>query len=183
MFYLDSNNNKYYIGRAFNYSDIQYSAAAATQAKFTELGFTQVTVDNAPDPTYYSFTGPDLTGSYSSTPKDLNTLKAYFIYNEKVRARQLLVSTDWLLIRKEETSDAVPAAVTTYRAAVRTANSTRCNEINAAADVAALETLIKATPTIDDPNNPGTAIVNPAAMTAYPESYDEEASIVSDYGL
>ena len=136
-----------------------------------------------PDDQFYIVSGPDLTGAYTSTARDLDELKLNFILREKLNARTILAPTDWLLIRKEETSDAVPATVTNFRAAVRTANSTRCNEINAAADVAALEALIKAPEQIEDVSNPGTFIANPDGLTSYPDTYDEEASVAADYGL
>ena len=183
MFYKDSNDNKYYLGRAFNYGDIQYGAGAATHAKFTELGFTQVIVGGRPDTRFYIVTGPDINGAYTSTPKDLDSLKLAYILQEKRQARQLLAPTDWLVTRNQETSDAIPAAYATYRAAIRTNNNTRCNEINAVTTVAELEALITAPSEVEDPNNAGSYIANTAAMTAYPDPVDESAEVASDYGL
>lgn len=187
MFYKDSNNNKYYLGRAFDYgtgeAEIQYSAGAATHAKFTELGFTQVTLDPRPDGEFYIVTGPDINGAFTSTPRNLNELKIRFIYEEKLQARSILESTDWLVARNQETGEAIPANYVTYRAAVRTVNNTRCNEINAVSTVAELQTLIRATDEIEDTNNPGTFIQNPAALTNYPDPIDETTEIQSDYGL
>ena len=183
MFYKDSSNNKYYLGRAFDYGDIQYAAGAATHAKFTELGFTQVIVGSRPNDKFYVVSGPDINGNYASSPRDLNQLKVQFIISEKLNAKSLLAPSDWYLVRKEETGDAVPVTWTNYRAAVRTANAARCNEIAAAADIAALETLMTATAEIPDPSNPGSMMVNSDALTAYPALLDEEASVTADYGL
>ena len=183
MFYLDSNSNKYYIGRAFSYGDIQYSHSAATHAKFTELGFTQVIIGARPDNQFYIVSGPDLTGAYTSTARDLNQLKLNFILREKLASRQTLSASDWLVTRNQELGTAIPANYVTYRAAVRSASDSRCNEIAAATDVADLEALIKAPAEIEDTNNPGTFITNPDAMTQYPDVIDEESEVATDYGL
>jgi hypothetical protein len=76
----------------------------------------------------------------------LATLKENFVAETKTTARQLLAQTvHYILDNLEDNTISVPADVTTYRAQVRTANTTRCNEINACADVAALQTLINST--------------------------------------
>jgi hypothetical protein len=183
MFYLDSNNNKYYRGQAFNYGDIQYGAGAATDAKFTELGFTQVIPDSRPNDRFYVVSGPDNSGQYTTTPRDLNTLKLEFLLEEKKLARQALSSTDWLVTRNQELGTAIPASYVTYRAAIRTASNSRCTAIAAAADVAALEVLITASPLIEDSGNPGTFIANTSALDSYPDLYDESADIATDYSL
>lgn len=183
MFYKDSNNNKYYLGRAFNYGDIQYGAGAATAAKFTELGFSQVTVGARPDDRFYIVSGPDVNGNYSSTARDLVQLKINYIRAEKQLAAETLKPTDWYIIRNQEAGTGIPASYTNYRAAVRTASSARCTAIANAADVAALQTLITESTEIEDVSNPGTMIQNPAGLTAYPAVVDEDASITADYGL
>ena len=53
MFYTDSNNNRYRIGKPFEYEGYYYGTALATHPKFMELGFTQVIVQQRPDPFYY----------------------------------------------------------------------------------------------------------------------------------
>ena len=60
---------------------------------------------------------------------------------EKANASSLLVKYDWYVIRKAETSKAIPTAIKTYRTAVRTACDTRETEIDNCADTAALVTL------------------------------------------
>ena len=183
MFYKDSNDNKYYLGRAFDYGDIQYGAGAATHAKFTELGFTQVTIDHRPDDRFYVVTGPDANGAYSTTPRDLNALKLGFIMDEKLNARRLLENTDWLVVRNQESNDAIPANVATYRSSIRTVSSTRCNQINGVTTVAALQTLLQEDEMIDDPSNPGNLIQNTNALTAYPDQYEEQDDVQTAYGL
>ena len=60
---------------------------------------------------------------------------------EKATAGSLLAPYDWYVIRKAETSKAIPTAIKTYRTAVRTACTTRETEIDACSDTAALVTL------------------------------------------
>ena len=60
---------------------------------------------------------------------------------EKATAGSLLAKYDWYVIRKAETSKAIPTTIKTYRTAVRTACLTRETEIDNCADTAALVTL------------------------------------------
>ena len=60
---------------------------------------------------------------------------------EKVTAGSLLAQYDWYVVRKAETSKAIPTAIKTYRTAVRTACATRETEIDNCADTTALVTL------------------------------------------
>ena len=170
MFFLDSNGKRYYLGRPFTYGDIQYTAAAATAVRFTDLGFTQVNIQTRPDDAFYIVSGPDDTGAYSSTPRDLNDLKTKYIIQSKLSARALLAKTDWLIIRQEENSNAIPAAVEAFRDQVRTISDDNCTLITGCADVSELEDLIKAPLQIEDPNNQGTFITNTDPhLAGYPD--------------
>ena len=60
---------------------------------------------------------------------------------EKATAQSLLSKYDWYVTRKSEKGTAIPAEITTYRDAVRTACNTRETEISNCADTAALVTL------------------------------------------
>ena len=77
--------------------------------------------------------------------KDLAELKTKWVAEQKKLAGSLLSSYDWYVTRKAEKGTAIPTNVATYRDAVRTACTTREGEINGAADVAALKTLIDGT--------------------------------------
>ena len=142
MFYLSPEGKRYYLNRAFDYNDRQYTRFAATHEKFIELGFTQVVVDQRPDDRFYIVSGPDDTGAYSATPRDLNDLKAGFILQDKQTARQLLRQTDWYIIRLLETEVPAPTAVATDRAEIRAAQNVREDEINYANTVEELKQLI-----------------------------------------
>ena len=84
-------------------------------------------------------------------------------------AGQFLSSTDWYAVRKAETSKAIPAAIKTYRAAVRTACDARQAEIAAVSTTEELEALMKAPDKVRDADGE-TLIDNPDAhLTPWPE--------------
>jgi len=66
-----------------------------------------------------------------------------FNHKEKIKqqASSLLATYDWYVIRKADAGTAVPSAVTTYRAAVRTKSGEMETAIDNAADVDALAAL------------------------------------------
>ena len=129
------------VGRPFKTSDgVSYSQLWSTQLtaeEKTAIGITYE-ADSAPfDRLYY--TSPN-------TPRDVNEIKPILIKQQKDTAASMLYKTDWYVTRKAETDTAIPSAVTTYRAAVRTACAAREGEITAAANTAALETLMNTVP-------------------------------------
>ena len=175
MFYTDSSNNRYRIGNPFTYEGYYYGTALSTHAKFMELGFTQVIVQQRPDDSYYTVSGPDATGAYSSTPRNLAELKTSFKLQQKRTAHQTLRQSDWYVIRSMElgvVAAAVPVALSDFRDAYRAASDARCAEIDACTTVQELETLMKApAEVLSDPNNyESVRIANPAALTQWPEA-------------
>lgn len=76
--------------------------------------------------TVFTYTKSDKTWSQSLA--DMKTAK---IANLKANANSKLAETDWYIIRKNDDGTAVPADITTARAAVRTAVGTKETEINA----------------------------------------------------
>jgi len=68
-------------------------------------------------------------------------LKYNLIQNIKRQAASELEKTDWYVIRKADAGTAVPSAITTHRAAVRTKAAEQETAITNAADTPALETL------------------------------------------
>ena len=87
-------------------------------------------------------------------------LKSNAIAQTKVTASGLLAPTDWMVIKAAEVSGyTVPADITTYRAAVRTASNTIETAITGAADHAAFMALYNA-PVDADGNPTGNAPIN-----------------------
>ena len=68
-------------------------------------------------------------------------LKTQLIRTIKQQAAGILQDTDWYIIRKADAGTAVPSAITTHRAAVRTKCAEMETAITNAADTPALETL------------------------------------------
>ena len=147
------------VGRPFKTTDgVSYSQLWATQLteeEKTAIGITYE-ADAAPfDSTYYFS---------ADNPRDVAELKTYFTQQQKDTAAAMLAQTDWYVTRKSETDTAIPEAVTTYRAAVRTACDAREAEIAAVDTTAALETLMKAPATLENGD------ANSAALTQWPEA-------------
>ena len=184
MFYLDSNTNKRYrIGTPFTYGGVQYTRAGASHATFMSLGFTQVTVAQRPDSRFYVVTGPDNTGAYTKTNRDLTELKKGFVKAEKTTSFQLLASTDWYVLRFidlgfMDPNGAIPTAIKNYRNNIRTVSNERCLEINDCQTVEEVETLIKAPATLIN-SETQESYTNPAAMTQWPTLDTETYSVYS----
>ena len=68
-------------------------------------------------------------------------LKTKLIRQVKNQAQSELNKTDWYVVRKADTDEAIPSAVATHRAAVRSKQASMETSITNASDTAALETL------------------------------------------
>ena len=92
------------------------------------------------------WTSQDKTDGKIPTGKDVGDvatrgLKYNLIQTIKKQAAGILKNTDWYVIRKADAGTAVPSAITTHRAAVRTKCAEMETAITNAADTPALETL------------------------------------------
>ena len=137
----------------FTYEDINYPAnwlrlSSAEEKK--AIGITEVSDPATYDGRFYNADGSakslddtteTIDGIEYTNPGVKSTLKA----QEKSLAKGLLEKYDWYVIRKAETSKAIPTAIKTYRTAIRTACLTRETEIDNCADTAALVTLYDST--------------------------------------
>ena len=70
-------------------------------------------------------------------------LKTILIREVKAQAQGILNQTDWYVVRKADTDEAIPSNIATHRAAVRTKQASMETAITNAADTPALETLYK----------------------------------------
>ena len=92
------------------------------------------------------WTSQDKTDGLIPTGKDVGDvavegLKTVLIKTLKAQAAGELQRTDWYVIRKADAGTAIPSAIETHRAAVRTKCASMETSITNAADTAALETL------------------------------------------
>ena len=124
---------------AFTSNGINYPSnwlRLTTLSEKQAIGISEVADEATYDQRFY--TAPD-------TAKDLAELKTSWVEQQKVEAGFLLAKYDWYVVRKAEKTTAIPSNVSTYRDAVRTSCTAREGEINGAANVAALKTLIDGT--------------------------------------
>ena len=92
------------------------------------------------------YTDQDKTDNLIPGDKDVGDvkvegLKTKLIRTIKQQAAGILQDTDWYIVRKADAGTAVPSAITTHRAAVRTKCAEMETAITNAADTPALETL------------------------------------------
>ena len=174
-FLLDG--NPLAIDVAFSHNDINYPAnwlRLSTAQEKKDLGITEV----ADAPTYESrFYWGDGTAKTLTDTNEVDEngdplldengdqvvtlgVKSVLKAQEKEIAGSLLAKYDWYVVRKAETSKAIPTTIKTYRTAIRTACATRETEIDNCADTAALVTLYGTT------EKHGVITPN---MTQYPE--------------
>ena len=143
---------------AFSHNDINYPAnwlRLSTAQEKKDLGITEVDDPKTYDNRFYWGDGTaKALDDENAKDKDGNLLKdengdqvvtlgvkSVLKAQEKVTAGSLLARYDWYVIRKAESSKAIPTAIKTYRTAIRTACATRETEIDNCADTAALVTL------------------------------------------
>ena len=156
------NGNPLAVDVPFTVGDINYPAnwlRLSTAQEKKDLGITEVADAPTYDSRFYWGNGTakalddvnatdengdpllDENGNQIVTLGVKSVLKA----QEKANAGSLLAKYDWYVVRKAETSKAIPTAIKTYRTAIRTACATRETEIDNCADTAALVTLYGST--------------------------------------
>ena len=122
--------------RAFTHNGYQYPAnwlRLTTLAEKQAIGIIEVSDPPWYDKRFYWGVG---------NPKPIADLKKTWIDKQKATAGSLLSKTDWMIIRKEEASTAVPSDTTTYRTAVRAQCKKREDQITACSTTDELAALI-----------------------------------------
>ena len=142
--------------KAMIIGDIQYpqnifSLWAAANLK--GIGIYPITMDktNLKNGRYYSNTeitytwdseNETVTGAYGTAiAQDLDDLKTAKKVEVNNNAGGALSDYDWYTLRASSGGAAIPSAVATYQAAVRTKSNSMCTQIDGAADVDALAAL------------------------------------------
>jgi len=110
------------------------SYGSATAKAHADTKWTQAQID---DP---SLVGTAPEGADTNTVR-LVGLKTVKIRTVKSQAAGILRDTDWYIVRKADAGTAVPSAITTHRAAVRTKCAAMETAITNASDTPAIETL------------------------------------------
>ena len=163
MFYLDQETRKRYrIGTSFSYGDFNYTPQGANHSTFISLGFAQVIPAPRPDDRFFIVNSPCLDdGSWSYSERDLAGVQQNFCGDQVQAAQDNLKNTDYLFARAAENTTrageatAVPAEVMTQREEARAICKANCALIMSAADIAALEMIVKAPHlVVEDPSLP-----------------------------
>ncbi len=138
-------------GAPFTVNGTSYPAGwlnAASAEEKAAVGLVEVTiVGQREDDRFYwvSESLADGVQTYTNTPKELDLLKTQWVKQINQTAYSLLLPSDWMIVKALETSSAVPAEWTAYRASVRTTAATAVAAINAVTDVAALQAAVQVT--------------------------------------
>ena len=161
MFYLDPETRKRYrIGTPFSYGDLNYTSTGASHDTFMSLGFSQVIEAPRPDGQFFIVNSPcNDDGSWSYSERDLADVQQNYCEQQVQAAQGNLKSSDYMYARAAEQTTkqlgdvaAVPAGVVNQRDAVRLTCKANCALIMSAADIAALEAMIKApAKVVEDP--------------------------------
>ncbi len=156
------NGNPLAVDVPFTVGDINYPAnwlRLSTAQEKKDLGITEVADRPVYDSRFYwgdgtakalddedaKDTDGKLIKNEDGSQMVIKGVKSVLKAQEKATAGSLLAKYDWYVVRKTETSKAIPTTIKTYRTAVRTACLTRETEIDNCADTAALVTLYGST--------------------------------------
>ena len=129
-----------------------YPAGYAAQhpEQWAELKITEVTPDPQPDTRWYTSSLDWATGKWSSSPKDLDGIKAGLVSDAKQTAFSLLAHSDWRIVKMAETEEPCREDYLDYREQVRA----RCNEIEENIDECETLDELKEVGTADWPESP-----------------------------
>ena len=110
----------------------------------------------------------------SKTARNLTTLKASKTSEIETSTNSGMSSTDWYVVRKSETSTAIPSTVTAYRTACRLVCNSIKTAITNASDLDALIAIYTNADGISDPisvNGSSTSVVNTTSNTITKSSH------------
>lgn len=128
------------------------------------IGITEVPDYPRPDDRFYWVTqNADFT--WNAIPKDLDGLKTAWKAQFKQTAYTMLLSSDWLVVRKTEVGTAIPAEWSSYRDMVRSTCTMAIGDIEAATDI---DAFITAATSVVWPTGPDAQPMVPAPVTPDP---------------
>lgn len=134
----------------FEANDIRYPAnwlRLASPDERSAIGITEVAEQSRPDDRFYWVTDNG-DGTYTAAPKALADVQKMLIDQIDGYAYTTLFKTDWMIVRMAETQQPIPADVSTYRAAVRTAFETNKAAIMACGTVEELQAVVFSWPDV-----------------------------------
>jgi hypothetical protein len=158
MFILD--NKPLSLDTPFEHDGVQYPAnwlRLATPEEREAIGITEVPEQPRPDDRFYWVSGPDDNGDYTAVPKDLTALKSSWTSQINQSAWNILMPSDWMVVRKQEDGTTIPQSWTDYRAAVRKTAADTIAALTAAKDIDAFISSVTSVqwPVSPDAQQPG----------------------------
>jgi len=134
QWYINTN-----VSYAFGSGKVTASYGSATAKAHADTKWTQKQIDDGEAP----------AGADTDTVA-VEGLKTIKIRSVKLQAANMLAETDWYIVRKADANTAIPSAITTYRAAVRTKCAEMETAITNASNTPAIETLYTYVNTADE---------------------------------
>lgn len=128
----------------FETGDVRYPSnwlRLSTPEERAAIGITEVAQQPRPDDRFYWVTDNG-DGTFTAIPKPVPDVQAMLIAQCDSYAYSTLLQTDWMVVRFAETGEAVPADITAYRAAVRSAFESNKTAILACTTVEELQALV-----------------------------------------
>lgn len=136
----------------FETGGIKYPAnwlRLSTPEEREAIGIAEVVEQPRPDDRFYWVTDNG-DGTYTAIPKPVPDVQKVLVEQLNSYAYTTLLQTDWMVVRMAETQEPVPADITTYRAAVRTAFETNKAAVMACTTVEELQALTFSWPTFGE---------------------------------
>jgi len=121
----------------------------ATAKAHADTLYTQDDVDEDVYPEGHAQAG-ERKSTFAKDDVKIEGLKTIRIRTVKSQAANILAETDWYIVRKADANTAIPSAITTYRAAVRTKCAAMETAITNASNTPAIETLYTYVNTADE---------------------------------
>ena len=138
----------------FEHAGTQYPAnwlRLASPEDRAAIGITEVVEQPRPDDRFYWVSGPDNNGNYTAIPKDLDGLKKTWTAQFRQTAYAMLLTSDWMVVRKMEEGTEVPPVWDSYRHSVRVVCAQAITDLEATPDI---DAFITAATSVVWPSNP-----------------------------
>ncbi len=158
MFYSTTDGQYIQEGQQFVIDGVTYPPQwlnQSTPEQKAAIGLEEVVATNSPANDQYYWVSEELNGptlTYINTPKDLTDVKTNAISQINSTAYSILLPTDWMVVKAFETSTKVPTSWNTWRAEIRTQATGYVSQVEAAADVDAVATLMGSLVWAKDPD-------------------------------
>jgi hypothetical protein len=159
MFYSTTDGQYINEGQAFTIGEVQYPnnwLNLSTPEEKLTIGLEEVIATNQPANNQYYWVSSTLdkaTLTYTNTPKDLDQIKTTAVSQINSTAYNLLLPSDWMVVKSVETSTPINPDWNTWRATIRTEASTAITAINTSTNVDGVASAVNVNWT-PDPNAP-----------------------------